>query len=349
MINFLFTLLLIGFADLSFFTTKAGAASFFEGKNRKHISVVGSSTAYPFVATIAETFGRESGFKTPIVEANGTGGGFKLFCAGIGYEFPDFVNASRRIEKSELERCRGNKISAREIKIGYDGIVLANSINGKNYSLTKREIFLGLAAKLPDKNGELQDNPNQHWSDIDPSLPASKIVVYGPPSSSGTRDSFAELVLEAVCVKEPAFIKAFADEKLRRKKCRLIRSDHKFIEAGENDNLIVQKLNGNPDALGVFGFSFLAQNQEKIKAAIIDKTAPSFASIASGAYTISRPLFIYFKTEHLDLVAGMREFIAEITNKNTIGPDGYLMQKGLVPLQSSELKKAEDIRLDGRI
>lgn len=337
MMNFLFALFLLIFSDLTARSTSANAASFFNSHSRKHISMVGSSTVYPFAATIAETFGRDSGFKTPIVESTGTGGGFKLFCAGIGYEFPDFVNASRRIEKSEQEKCVSNKILAKEIKIGYDGIVLANSIKGKKYTLNKKQVFLALAAQVPSQDGKLKTNPHQLWSDIDPSLPAVKITVYGPPSSSGTRDSFAELVLESICIYEPAFIRAFADEKIRKKKCRLIRSDGKFIEAGENDNLIVQKLEGDPDGLGIFGFSFLEENGNKVRAASIDKVEPSFETIANRSYKISRPLFIYFKPEHFDLIPGIKEFIAEIADQNTLGASGYLLQKGLIPLSDREI------------
>ena len=315
--------------------------SIFRAKIRKHISMVGSSTVYPFAATIAETFGRDFETKTPIVEATGTGGGFKLFCSGIGYEFPDFVNASRKIEKSELKKCDENKISPIEIKIGYDGIVLANSIAGQKFSLTKRQIFLALAAKLPNANGDLEDNYYQKWSDINPKLPAVRIAVYGPPSTSGTRDSFVELVLESVCRQEKSFIKAFSDEKIRNKKCRMIRSDGKFIEAGENDNLIVQKLSSNQDALGIFGFGFLEENQNKIMAARIDDIEPSFENIAKGNYQISRPLFIYFKAQHLNLVPKMRDFIGEIVNENTIGNDGYLLQKGLVPLSNQEVNQVK--------
>jgi phosphate transport system substrate-binding protein len=296
----------------------------FETKARKHIQIVGSSTVYPFTSVIAETFGRDTEFKTPIVESTGTGGGFKLFCSGIGYEFPDFSNASRRIEESEIAKCAEHKINnIVEIKIGYDGIVLANAIKGKKFNLTKEQIFLALR----------EGSTYEKWSEIDPSLPNTKITIYGPPTTSGTRDAFIELIMEEPCKKLT---------KLPKKKCGVIRSDGHFIEAGENDNLIVQKLMHDEDALGIFGFSFLEENISVIKAATINNTAPSFDSIVSGKYSVSRPLFIYFKKEHLNLAPGIKEFVQEIVSKNTIGIDGYLLQKGLIPLTNLESKKVRD-------
>ncbi len=323
---------------------------------RSHISIVGSSTVYPFAATIAEEFGRTAKlknsksqkFKTPIVESTGTGGGFKLFCSGIGYNYPDFSDASRRIEKSEIAKCNEHGIKGIvEIKIGYDGIVLANSVAGGKYSLTKKQVFLALAENVPQKNndlksGKLVKNYYQKWSDIDPKLPKVNIAIYGPPSTSGTRDAFVELVMEEACLDIKEFTEAFPDKKIRQKKCHVIRSDGKFIEAGENDNLIVQKLRNDKDALGIFGFSFLEENHELIQAAFIDETLPSFENIASSKYKVSRPLFIYFKKEHLDLIPGMREFVKEIISADTVGPDGYLLQKGLIPLTDLEIKKVGD-------
>ncbi len=336
---------------LLFFTTSlfllfstSSRADFFKSKERNHIQIVGSSTVYPFAAVIAETFGRDTKFKTPIVESTGTGGGFKLFCLGIGYSFPDFSNASRKIEPSEIKKCAENGVKEIvEIKIGYDGIVLANSSSGKKYNLTKKQIFLALAQKVPSKkDGSLVDNFYQKWSEIDAELPAIKIAVYGPPTTSGTRDAFVELVMEDVCFKTEEFIAAYPDEKIRKKKCHVIRSDGRFIEAGENDNLIVQKLKNDADALGIFGFSFLEENHQSIQPAIINLVSPSFDNIVSGTYQVSRPLFIYFKKEHLNLISGMRQFVDEIVSKNTIGSDGYLLQKGLIPLTDLELKKVRN-------
>ena len=316
--------------------------SLFKNNTRDYISIVGSSTVYPFTAAIAERFGRKKKFHTPTVESTGTGGGFKLFCSGIGSEFPDFSNASRKIEESELARCQENGIkNIGEIKIGYDGIILANSLAGKKFHLTKAQIFLALAEKIPHR-GKLIDNPFRKWSEIDYRLPAVDIRVYGPPSTSGTRDAFVELVLEKACTDLPEFIAAYPEKKIRQKKCHTIRSGGVFIEAGENDNLILQKLRNDKDAFGIFGFSFLEENKNSIQAATIENIEPTFDTIISTKYSVSRPLFIYFKREHFDLVPGMKEFIREIISKNTLGADGYLMQKGLIPLPDSELKKLRD-------
>ena len=333
----------LSFSFLLFLFSSSAFAFSFQAKTRNHLQVVGSSTVYPFTSVIAETFGRDTEFKTPIVEATGTGGGFKLFCSGVGIAFPDFSNASRKIEKSEIAKCAENGVNGVvEIKIGYDGIVLANASSGPKYNLTKEQIFLALADKVPHpKTGELVKNYYQKWSDINPNLPKINIAIYGPPTTSGTRDAFVELVMEEVCVKSPAFVQAFLDPKIRKKKCHVIRGDGHFIEAGENDNLIVQKLKNDQNALGIFGFSFLEENHDVIQASTINNVSPSFENIVSGAYLVSRPLFIYFKKEHLDLIKGMREFVQEIVSKNTVGSEGYLLQKGLIPLTALEVKKIQ--------
>jgi phosphate transport system substrate-binding protein len=342
-----FSLFVAGILISAFLFFCPASAFSFSIPKRSHIQVVGSSTVYPFMATIAETFGRDSGFKTPVVESTGTGGGFKLFCSGVGYKYPDFNDASRPIQPSELKKCAENGIEAVvKIKIGYDGIVLANSIIGAKHSFTKKQIFLALAQRVPskDKAGnksstKLIQNPYQKWSDIDPALPAIPIIIYGAPTTSGTRDTFAELVMEDACVNLQEFIAAYPDLKNRAKQCHIIRSDGKFIEAGENANLIIQKLKNNPDALGIFGFSFLEENRNIIQSVKISNVDPTFDNIVSGLYPVSRPLFIYFKKEHLNLIPGFREFVQEIISKNTVGSDGYLLQKGLIPLTDLEIKK----------
>ena len=343
MLRLLLSLLVIS----SFFGTDSFASplkDFFKVKERRHLLIVGSSTVYPFTALIAESFGNNSDFKTPIVEATGTGGGFKLFCSGVGYNYPDFSNASRKIEKSEIKKCNENGVhDIIEIKIGYDGIVLANSSFGTKFSLTKKQVFLALAAKVPNKNGSgLIENFYHKWNEIDKNLPDLDITIYGPPTTSGTRDAFVELVMENICTSTKEFVTAYPDIKVRKKKCQIIRSDGAFIEAGENDNLIVQKLKNNINALGIFGFSFLEENHDLLQPTKIDKITPSFDNIVSGAYPISRPLFIYFKKEHLNLMKGMHEFIQEIISVNTIGFDGYLLQKGLIPLTNLETQKVKD-------
>jgi phosphate transport system substrate-binding protein len=307
---------------------------------RDYINIVGSSTVYPFATVVAEQFGRTSNFKTPKIESTGSGGGLKLFCAGVGVVHPDIANSSRRIKASEVESCVSNGVQdIIEVKIGYDGIVLANSANADVYELTRKEIFLALAKEVPSPNGaeELVANPYQKWSDINPALPGSTIEVLGPPPTSGTRDAFVELAMEGGC-KKYAWIKAIKSQDKGRYKsiCHTIREDGRFIEAGENDNLIVQKLKANPNALGIFGFSFLDQNSDVVQGSLIDGTEPTFDAIAEGEYPVSRPLYFYVKKAHVDAIPGVRGYLAEFTSDKAMGEDGYLADKGLIPLPDQE-------------
>ena len=313
---------------------------------RDQIRIVGSSTVFPFSTAVAENYGKvyKDKFKTPVVESTGSGGGLKLFCAGIGTGHPDITNASRRIKKSEVENCAANGITEiTEVKVGYDGIVIANSKKSPELSLTLRQIFLALAKDVPEGNkegGKLVPNPNKMWSDIDPSLPKTKIEVLGPPPTSGTRDAFNELAMEGGCKTFPelAAIKK-ADKDRYKAICRSIREDGAYVEAGENDNLIVQKLEANPDALGVFGFSFLDQNADKIQGSVVDGVTPTFENISEQKYPISRDLFFYVKNPHIGSIPGIKEFIAEFTSEKAWGPDGYLAEKGLIPLPDEARKK----------
>ena len=279
---------------------------------RDQIRIVGSSTVYPFTTAVAEAFGKATGMKTPVVESTGTGGGMKLFCAAVGEDSPDFTNASRKIKKSEFDDCQKNGVTdIVEIKVGFDGLSLAQSKDAKPFELTKQQIFLALAKEIPDKDGKLIANPNKMWSDVDPSLPATKIEVLGPPKTSGTRDSFAELAMSAGAEKVPS-LKALKDKDAKAFDAiwKAMREDGAFVEAGENDNLIVQKLQANPDAVGIFGYSFLEQNAKTIADIKIDGVAATYETIADGSYKMSRPLFIYAKKAHMDVIPGMKEFIA---------------------------------------
>jgi len=305
--------------------------------------MAGSSTVYPFARTIAEEFGKNGSFKTPVVESIGTGGGIKLFCLGVGEQFIDFANASREMKPSELKICNQNGVkNIAKIKIGYDGIVIANSTKAKPFNLTREQILLALANEVLI-NGKLVKNPYQQWSDFDKSLPNKAIVVYGPPPTSGTRDSFVEMVMEEACAHNKEMMAVIKDAK----KCRIIRNDGKFIEAGENDNLVIQKLKNNQDALGIFGYSYLEQNIGIVQGAKIEGVYPTFENISSGKYLISRPLFIYFKKEHLPLIKGTKEFVKAIINKNAIGEEGYLIDKGLIPSKKGELEKMQKEILGG--
>jgi phosphate transport system substrate-binding protein len=310
---------------------------------RDYIAVVGSSTVYPFTTTVAEQFGRGGKFKTPKVESTGTGGGFKLFCSGVGVQYPDVSNASRAIKASEQEGCaKAGVKNIVEVKIGYDGIVVANSRKGKLYKLTRRELFLALAKSVPDPANpqNLIANPYKTWNTINKALPADKIEVLGPPPTSGTRDAFVELVMESGC-QSFAWIKTLkdVDEGRFKKVCDAVREDGAYIEAGENDNLIVQKLEANPKALGIFGYSFMEENVSKIEGSPIDGVEPTFENIAAGKYPVSRPLFVYVKKDHVGVIPGLREFVTEYVSDRSMGSEGYLADKGLVPLTEAEQAK----------
>lgn len=307
---------------------------------RDQLSIVGSSTVYPFSTVVAEQFGRSSKFKTPTVEATGSGGGIKLFCSGIGVGTPDIANSSRRIKRSEVEACAKNGVTEiLEIKVGYDGIVIANSVDTDVLSLTTRDVFLALAKEVPNPDGSesLVSNPYKKWSDISAELPAVAIEVLGPPPTSGTRDAFVELAMEGGC-KQFGWIAAIKSEDKTRFQtiCHTLREDGRFVEAGENDNLIVQKLQANPDALGIFGFSFLDQNSDVVQGSLIDGEEPSFDNIAEGNYPVSRPLYVYVKKAHIGTIPGIREFVEEFTSERAMGEEGYLSDRGLIPLPEEE-------------
>ena len=310
---------------------------------RDYISIVGSSTVYPFATVVAEQFGKTTDYKTPKIESTGSGGGFKLFCAGVGVQHPDITNASRRIKKSECEMCAKNGVTdIVEVKIGYDGIVIGSSVKVAPMKLTRKDLYLALAKQVPNPNGteSLVDNPYKTWKDVNSSLPDVKIEVLGPPPTSGTRDAFVELAMEAGA-KSFGFIKAMKkkDKKHYKAVCHTIREDGAYIEAGENDNLIVQKLDANPQALGIFGFSFLDQNTDKIQGSFVDGVQPTFEGIADGSYPVSRPLFFYVKKAHADVIPGMKGYLKEFSSEKAWGEEGYLSEKGMIPMPDDERKK----------
>ena len=307
---------------------------------RDYISIVGSSTVYPFTTVAAENFGKKTAFKTPKVESTGTGGGFKLFIAGVGVDTPDMVNASRAIKASEFETAQKNGVTEIvEVKLGYDGIVFANSVKGAKLDLSPKDIFLALAKMVPNPDGSetLAENPYKTWQDVNPALPALKIEVLGPPPTSGTRDAFVELVMLSGAQAFP-WVKALEKSDADRFKALSsgIREDGAFVEAGENDNLIVQKLNANPAAFGIFGYSYLEQNLDKIQGALINGVAPEFETIADGSYGVARPLFVYVKKAHVANIPGLKEFLLELTSEAAWGDEGYLADKGLIPMAAAE-------------
>lgn len=307
---------------------------------RDYISIVGSSTVYPFTTTVAERFGRQSRFKTPKVESTGTGGGIKLFCNGVGVQHPDIANASRRIKAGEVESCAQNGVQdIVEVKVGYDGLTVANARQAPLYRLTQKDVYLALAKRVPDPANpqELVANPYTSWRQVNKSLPDVKIEVLGPPPTSGTRDSLVELFMEPGC-SQFAWIKALkeVDERRFRQLCHTVREDGAYVEAGENDNLIVQKLVANPNALGIFGYSFLEENLDKLHGSLLNGVQPDFDTISSGRYPASRPLFIYVKKAHVGVIPGLKEFVAEYVSARALGEDGYLADKGLIPPETAE-------------
>jgi len=300
---------------------------------RDQVRIVGSSTVFPFATAVAEQFGRTSSFRTPVIESTGSGGGIKLFCAGVGLEHPDVTNSSRRIKQSEVSACESHGVrEIVEVRFGFDGIVLANSRSGPRISLSKEQLFRALAKRVP-VGGELVENPYETWSEIDSSLPDVRIEVLGPPPTSGTRDAFVELAMEGGAERLPALERLQEeDEDAFVQVAHAIREDGHYVEAGENDNLIVQKLQANPEAFGIFGFSFLDRNTDRLQGNAVDGTTPTFENIASGDYGVSRSLYFYVKRAHVGVVPGLQEYLVEFTSERAIGPDGYLADKGLIPL-----------------
>ena len=308
---------------------------------RDQIRIVGSSTVYPFATVVAEKFGKATKFKTPIVESTGSGGGLKLFCAGAGVQHPDITNSSRAIKASEVAKCKKNGVTkVTEVKVGYDGIVFANAKSAPQMKITRKQLFLALAKDVPNGEGKLQPNPYKKWSDIDKGLPNHNIEVLGPPPTSGTRDAWSELAMEGGC-KKFDWIKAIKKQNKKQYKaiCHGVREDGAFIEAGENDVLIVKKLEANPNAFGIFGFSFLDQNADKVQGSIVNDVSPTFDAIADNSYPVSRPLFFYVKNAHVGKVPGITQYLAEFTSEKAWGDEGYLTDKGLIPMPDAERKK----------
>ncbi len=310
--------------------------------SRDYIYIVGSSTVYPFSTVVAERFGRSTDFRTPKVESTGSGGGLKLFCDGVGVDYPDIANSSRAIKQSEIDLCASHGVEGIvEVRIGYDGIVFAHAIESKDLVISRKEMFLALAKEVPgDSPGELIENPYTTWAEINPALPAKAIEVLGPPPTSGTRDAFVELAMEGGCT-EIDWIAALekTDKSAFKSICHTIREDGAFVEAGENDNLIVQKLQANPDAFGIFGFSFLDQNADKVKGVAVDGVKPSFDAIADGDYPVARPLFFYAKKAHVGVIPGLRELLREFTSERAWGEEGYLSERGLIPMPDEERRE----------
>ncbi|WP_332701555.1 substrate-binding domain-containing protein [Devosia sp.] len=324
----------------AFGTTAAFAQS------RDQIRIVGSSTVFPYTQAVSEQFAAMTGGTAPVVESTGTGGGMQIFCGGVGPDHPDITGASRAMKKSEFELCQTNGVdSVTEVLIGYDGLSIAHSQQGPDLDLTKAQIFQALAAQV-EVDGAIVDNPYKNWSDIDASLPATPITVFGPPPTSGTRDAFVELVMLEGCEGFEAI--AALDEDAMEETCSRMRQDGPFIEAGENDNLIVQRLNADTNALGIFGYSFLYENSDTLKAVAVDGVLPTTETIADASYSVSRPLFIYLKNAHKGVIPGFEEFVTEYVSEESFGEGGYLSERGLIPL-SAEERDATRANVEGNV
>lgn len=317
----------------------SGAAN---AQSRDQIRIVGSSTVYPFAAAVAENLARTTGFRAPIVESTGTGGGMRLFCGGVGPQHPDVTNASRPITKSEIENCRNNGVTEIvEVPVGYDGIVITLKRGSQKVDLTREQIWKALARNVP-VNGRLVPNPYKTWNEVDPKLPNWPIEVMGPPPTSGTRDAFNELVMETGCHNVPE-IKAISDSRQRVSACTQVREDGRYIEAGENDNLIIQRLaTGQAGLMGVHGYSFLEENLDKIEVANVEGVEPTFEDISSGKYPVARTIFFYAKKAHIGIIPGMREYMTEFVSDRAMGESGYLEQRGLIPLPPEKLGEVRE-------
>ena len=308
---------------------------------RDQIKIVGSSTVYPFSSAVAEELGATTKYPTPVVESTGSGGGMKLFCAGNDLNTPDITNASRRMKAKEFTMCEKNGVTdITEAVIGYDGIAFAQDKSNKAFSISKKHLALAVAEEVPSKDGKsLIKNPYKKWSDIDASLPNREIIVYGPPKSSGTRDAFEEMVMQGTFKKMSVYTDLYkADKKAnkRYKKYSVVRTDGVYVPSGENDNIIVQKLTKNKNAFGIFGYSFLIENDDKLAGAKVNGVEPTPESIASGKYPIARSLFFYTKNSHKKDVPAMNKYIEMFMSENMIGPDGILSEIGLIALPDSQ-------------
>ncbi len=316
---------------------------------RDEIRIVGSSTVFPYTQAVSEQFSNSTGSPSPIVESTGTGGGMKIFCQGIGASYPDVTGASRAMKASEWELCQENGVTdITEAMIGFDGLSMALSRqNDFDWDLSLEEIYLALAAEVP-VDGEWQENPYRTWSQINPELPDTEILVYGPPPTSGTRDAFVELAMHAGCeeldyVQEGGFDGDWVEEN-----CSRMRTDGQFVEAGENDNLIVQRLNADPNSFGIFGYSFLFENLDALKPVAINGVDPSPETIADKSYPVSRPLFFYVKNAHRGVIPNMQVFIEEYMSEDALAPGGYLSERGLVSLSDDRRARLQDAVINGK-
>jgi phosphate transport system substrate-binding protein len=322
-------------------TTLTLASTPIRAQSRDHITIAGSSTVFPFSSTVAETFARAGRFKAPVVESTGTGGGFKVFCSGVGAGTTDINDASRPITDAEKDQCAKNGVTAiNEIRVGYDGIILAGIASAKSFDVTLEQLWLATAKVVP-VGGKWVPNPFKRWSDISPKLPNKTILVYGPAPNHGTRDAFVDLVMDPSCQHSPLYAALAKDD--QKKTCQTVREDGAWVDVSEDYALIMGKLAGDSSAMAVFTFSYLDQNRSKIKASTVNGVAASLETISSGQYPISRPLFIYVKRAHVGLIPGLAEFAQEYVSARAAGKEGYLADKGLIPMPAKELAAQQAI------
>jgi len=294
---------------------------------RSHILVSGSSTVYPFTRAVAERFHAANGqFPAPIVESTGTGAGFRLFCAGVGGRNPDVVNASRRIRPDEMEQCRAHGIvNVTELQIGMDGVALVQSPVAPPIRLSRREVYEALAATPYG-----QPNTKRRWREINPSLPDIPILVYGPPEGDGTRDSFVEMIMIPGCESNAEMRRLRSEDERRfHQVCGTLRRDGPYTASGEDDQRTAMQLIVNPGAIGIFGYSYLEGERDRLRGIALDGVAPTGETITSGRYAGARPLYVYVKADQADRVGGLRQFVAEYAR--AITPGSYLAQHGLIP------------------
>jgi len=316
-----------------------------EAAARDQISIVGSSTVFPYTQAVAENFSARTGAPAPVVESTGTGGGMQIFCQGVGLDHPDITGASRAMKASEWELCQQNGVTdITQVLIGYDGLSMAVAQEGEAFDISKAELFQALAAEVA-VDGEVVDNPYSKWSEINADLPDVEILVYGPPPTSGTRDAWVELVMEEGCAEFDA-IKALPEERMEDV-CQRMRTDGPFVEAGENDNLIVQRLTQDPSAYGIFGYSFLFENLDSLKPVSVGGVEPNEETIASGEYGVSRPLFFYVKNDHRGVIPNLQAFIEEYVSEDAMGPGGYLSERGLVVLSDERRAEVQNAAIKG--
>lgn len=319
------------------------AASATAAAARDQIQIAGSSTVLPYATIVAEAFGENTDFPTPVVESGGSSAGLKKFCEGVGENTVDIANASRAIKDSEIEACKANGVTdIIEVRIGYDGIVFANNISGPDFVFTPTDWFNALSAKVVE-DGKIVDNTAANWNEVNPELPDQEILAFVPGTKHGTREVFEEKVILAGCEESGAkevFMAEFGDEDKAEEACMTLRTDGKSVDIDGDYTETLARIESDPNGIGVFGLSFYENNTAKLKVATMSGVTPSTETIASGEYPVSRPLFFYVKKQHIGEIPGLKEYTEFFVNDALAGPEGPLAQYGLV--SDPELAKTQE-------